>query len=91
MAAAAIAAAAAAAAATCNHGDESASKLITEALPTSPHTRIRLATLADIPALKAMEQELVVRCSILSRMLHSRMPLDPTPLLRLKLLQACDH
>jgi hypothetical protein len=30
-----------------------------------------------------------VRCSFSNRILHSRMPLVPTPLLRLKLLRAC--
>jgi hypothetical protein len=32
----------------------------------------------------------VVRCAFSGKNLHSRMPLDPTPV-RLKLLQACDQ
>jgi leucyl-tRNA synthetase len=36
-------------------------------------------------------ESLSVRCAFFGRNLHSRMPLVPTPLLRLKLLHACDQ
>jgi hypothetical protein len=37
------------------------------------------------------EKGLPVRCAFSDRILHSRMPLDPTPLLRLKLCHGCDQ
>jgi hypothetical protein len=41
--------------------------------------------------LGTMESPEVVRCAVFDRNLHSRMPLVPTPLLRLKLLYACNQ